>query len=181
MTAAIDPSKQSKRSTTLRDERLQQLMENCQQEVLRQIIGPFGLKPAMLKESFNSIPHHQTERKNADTNPLRKAFGVLLCEFLTGSFTEIKTLLKERNSERNMIDQIIESMKRVIKKLKAAWDTAIDGCVSGLMTFLINSVITTSKKIVTIIRESITSLCKVFRLMKNPPEGMSSFEITREV
>src|SRR5690554_4458650 len=39
-----------RRETALRDERLQNLMESCQQEVLRQIIGPFGLTPAMFDD-----------------------------------------------------------------------------------------------------------------------------------
>ena len=40
-----------KRSSELREERFNNLLESCQQEVLRQIIGPFGLTPAM----FNDI------------------------------------------------------------------------------------------------------------------------------
>lgn len=39
-----------KRRAQLREERLEQLMESCQQEILRQIIGPFGLTPAMFQD-----------------------------------------------------------------------------------------------------------------------------------
>ena len=98
-------------------------------------------------------------------------------------------LLKERNNEQNLIDQLIVSLKRVmnriIKKLKAALEAALQGGVQGfinnLLTFLINNLITTSKKIVTIIRESLQSLWKAIKLMVNPPEGMSALEITQQV
>lgn len=127
--------------------------------------------------------------KDAGRNAMRQALGVLLHEFVNGSFVEIKTLLKERNSEENLIDRLVASLKRVmervIKKLKAALDAAIQGGVQGfisnLLTFLINNLITTSKKIVTIIRESMQSLWKAIKLMVNPPEGMSALEIARNV
>lgn len=127
--------------------------------------------------------------KDAGRNAMRQALGILLHEFVNGSFIEIKTLLKERSSEENLIDQLVASLKRVmnrvIKKLKAALDAAIQGGVQGfisnLLTFLINNLITTSKKIVTIIRESIQSLWRAIKLMMNPPEDMSTLEMTREV
>lgn len=345
--------KKSKRESTLRDERLQELMESCQQEVLRQIIGPFGLTPAMFDDkdggnvttqhnaeqgifakeseefvrsdydyaaakrkkmresvgngSMNSqefvdqytgekeptrrtnsegkqvmnaeLDHtipvkeihgqggwmknkegrtklssteenlsyttHQTNRSKSDKSPdealseakgfdkvlidpivdkakeaiekelpraserlkyhgkelvkegakeagknaMSQALGILLHEFVNGSFIEIKTQLTERNSDENLIDRLVASLKRVmnrvIKKLKSALDTAIQGGVQGfisnLLTFLINNLITTSKKIVSIIRESMHSLWHAIKLMANPPEGMSALEITREV
>ena len=127
--------------------------------------------------------------KEASKNALRQALGVVLHEFVNGSFIEIKGLLKECTSEQNLIDSLVESLKRVmnrvITKLKAALDAAIQGGVQGfisnLLTFLINNLITTSKKIVTIIRESMQSLWNAIKLMVNPPEGMTTLEITREV
>ena len=127
--------------------------------------------------------------KEFGKNALRQALGVLLHEFVNGSFVEIKTLLKERSNEQNLIDRLVASLKRVmdgvIKKLKAALEAAfqggVQGFISNLLTFLINNLITTSKKIVTVIRESMQSLWKAIKLMVNPPEGMSALEITREV
>lgn len=350
---AHQPENEPKRDSTLRDERLQQLMESCQEEVLRQIIGPFGLTPAMFDDkdggnvttqhnaeqgifakeseefkrsdydyaaakrkkmresvengSMNSqefVDHYtgekeptrrtnsegkqvmnaeldhnyptkkmhdqggwmegkkgrtklssieenliwttqKTNRSKSDRSPdealsqeqgfdkeridpivkkakeaiekelpstserlkyhgkelakegaketgknaMRHALGVLLHEFVNGSFVEIKILLKERSGEENLIDQLVSSLKRVmdrvLKKLKAALEAAfqggVHGFISNLLTFLINNLITTSKKIVTIIRESMQSLWKAIKLMVNPPEGMSALEITSNV
>lgn len=127
--------------------------------------------------------------KEAGKNAMRQALGVLLHEFVSGSFIEIKVLLVERNNEENLIDRLTASLQRVmngvIKKLKAALDAALQGGVQGfisnLLTFLINNLITTSKKIVTIIRESMQSVWRAIKLLINPPEGMSTLAITREV
>ncbi len=131
----------------------------------------------------------QEGAKDAGKNALRQALGVVLQEFVNGSFVEIKVLLKERNNEQNLIDRLIESLKRVmnrvINKLKAALEAALQGgaqgFISNLLTFLINNLITTSKKIVTIIRESMQSLWKAIKMIMNPPDGMSALEITRQV
>ncbi len=129
-----------------------------------------------------------TSAKEGGKNALRQALGVVLHEFVNGSFIEIKTLLKDCHNEKNLIDRLIKSLKRVmnrvINKLKAALEAAIQGGVQGLisnlLTFLINNLITTSAKLVTIIRESMHSLWKAIKMMVKPPEGMSPMEVTRE-
>lgn len=147
-----------------------------------------------LPSTFDRLKYHGEElvkegAKEAGMNAMRQALGVLLQEFVNGSFVEIKVVLKERSSEENLIDRLIVSLRRVmdrvINKLRAALDAAIQvgvqGFISNMLTFLINNLITTSKKIVTIIRESMQSLWKAIKLMANPPEGMSTLEITREI
>lgn len=127
--------------------------------------------------------------KDAGKNALRQAMGVVLHEFANGSFVEIKLQLKDRLDEQNLIDRLILSLKRVMNRvlnkfeivLEAVLQGGVQGFIGNLLTFLINNLITTSKKIVTIIRESMQSLWKAIKLMVNPPEGMSALEITREV
>jgi len=130
-----------------------------------------------------------TGAKEAAGNALRQALGVVLHEFVNGSFVEIKSLLKDKQPAANLIDRLTDSLKRimdrVISKLKAALDAAIQGGIQGfvsnLLTFLINNLITTSKKIVTIIRESMQSLWKAIKLMLNPPQDMPAMDVAREV
>lgn len=127
--------------------------------------------------------------KEAAKNALRQALGVVLHEFMNGSFSEIKKLLKTSHNEQNLIDQLVESLKRVMNRvinkfraaLEAAFQGGIQGFVSVLLTFLINNLITTSKKIVTIIRQSTQSLWKAIKLCLNPPIGMPASEIAREI
>jgi len=130
-----------------------------------------------------------TGAQEAGRNALRQAFGVLLHAFVNGSFIELKKVFNEHRDEKSLIDRIIESlnrvMQRVIKKLKNTLDALIEGGVQGfisnLLTFLINNLITTSKKVVTLIRESTQNLWRAIKLLANPPVDMSAVEVAREV
>ncbi|HCN71183.1 MAG TPA: hypothetical protein DIS96_05495 [Pusillimonas sp.] len=147
-----------------------------------------------LPSTSDRLKYHGAElakegSKEAGKNALRQALGIVLHEVVNGSFSEIKVLLKDRRKDQNLIDRLVESLKRVmsrvINKLKAALEAAIQGGVQGfvsnLLTFLINNLITTSKKIVAIIRESMQRLWQAIKLMVNPPQGTSTLEITRQV
>ena len=75
------PENTQKRDSALRDDRLQRLMESCQQEVLRQIIGPFGLTPAMFddKDGGNVTTQHNAEQgifaKDSERLDRKKEYG----------------------------------------------------------------------------------------------------------
>jgi hypothetical protein len=129
-----------------------------------------------------------TGAKEVGKNALRQAFGVLLHEFVNGSFIELRVLLKSRDNEHNLIDQVIEGLQRVMQrvamKLKDAWHGLIEGGVQGFisnfLTYLINCIITTSAKVVTIIREGMKGLWTAIKLMLSPPANMSTMEVARE-
>ncbi|MCD8561044.1 MAG: hypothetical protein LRY75_19990 [Shewanella xiamenensis] len=129
-----------------------------------------------------------TGAKDAGKNALRQALGVLLFEFINGSFVEMWSL-KSSFKAPGFIDRLIAAFKRVanrvINKLGSALDAAIQGGVQGfvsnLLTFTINSVVTTSAKVVTIIREGMKGLWEVVKMIANPPEHMSSDEVFRQV
>jgi len=130
----------------------------------------------------------KTSATLAVKNALRQAFGVLLQAFVSGSFTELKALLKDKESKENLIDRLISAMKRVMKrvtdKLKDALNALIEGGVQGFLsnflTYLINCVVTTSAKVVTIIREGMKGLWRAIKLIIAPPEGMPAMEVARQ-
>lgn len=166
----------------------------------------FGIDESLLRETYETGQKHIartvlvnqikkqgselaiTGAKDAGRNALRQAFGILLHEFVNGSFLEIKVIVRERN-EDNLIDRIVESLKRVMQrvvtKLRAALDAAIQGGIQGfvsnLLTFIINNFITTAKRAVTLIRESMKSLWEAIKLMISPPQGMPAMEVARQV
>jgi hypothetical protein len=119
---------------------------------------------------------------------LRQAMGVLLHEFANHSFIEVKRLILTPVNQDNFLDELIESLRkvaeRVIAKLRNALDALISGgtqgFVSNLLTFLINNFVTTAAKVVTMIREGMSSLWSVIKLLANPPEQMSSADIARQ-
>lgn len=125
----------------------------------------------------------------AATNALRQALGVLLHEFVNGSFVELKLLLKDRDSAESFIDRLIVSLKRVTERviengrqvLDAVVHGGVQGFASNLLTFMINNLVTTSKKVVSMIRESMRSLWRAIKLIINPPENITPLELMREV
>lgn len=147
-----------------------------------------------LPDTSERLKYHGEELLNtgaqeAGRNALRQAFGVVLHEYVNGSFQEIKVLFQDKHNEQSLVDRLIEGnqrvMQRVIGKLKAALEALVEGGIQGfvsnLLTFLINNLITTSKKIVALIRESMQSLWKAIKMLVNPPEGMSGMEVARAV
>jgi len=129
-----------------------------------------------------------TGAKEAGKMAMRQAFGVLIYEFVNGVFIETKQLFNKLKNE-NLIDELIAAIKRVAKRViakfkdagKAALGGGIQGFFSNLLTFLINNIVKTSAKVVTIIRESIKSIWKAIKFMVNPPKNYSAIEVTREV
>lgn len=126
--------------------------------------------------------------KEAGRNALRQALGLLLYEFVNGSFVELKQLMSKSNEE-SLIERLIAALKRVaervISKLKDALQSALQGGVQGfisnLLTFIINSVITTSAKVVTIIREGMKGLWEALKLLISPPKDQPFSEVCRQV
>lgn len=142
---------------------------------------------AQLKKQGSELA--MTGAKDAGKNALRQAMGVVLNEFVSQMFHELKGLLSRRCDEGNFIDELVSAFGRVLAKVKAKISHAIDaaksgaiqGFVSNLLTFLINNFITTSAKVVSVIREGMTGLWNAVKMMVNPPENMSSLEVARAV
>lgn len=84
--------------------------------------------------------------------------GVLMFEFVNGSYLEIAVVIKEPKQDLSLIDRVVDAMKRVLERVKNKMRDAFDALVSGgvqgfvsnFLTFIINNVITTSAKVVTI-------------------------------
>lgn len=129
-----------------------------------------------------------TGAKEAAKNALRQALGLAMHTFVHGAFVELKPIMLSAN-KTTLVDDIISAFKRVILRVKdklkhileAGLSGLIQGFVSNLITFLINNIITTAAKVVTVIREGMKGLWRAVKLMAKPPEGMSSIEIAREV
>lgn len=128
-----------------------------------------------------------TGAREAGKNALRQAMGILMFEFVNGSYLEITTIVKEREEKGNLVDRIVAAMRRVLDrvthKLKDAFDALVSGgaqgFISNFLTFVINNVVTTSAKIVTIIRESIKGIWAAVKMVVSPPEGATGMDVAR--
>ena len=130
-----------------------------------------------------------TGAKEFGKTGLRRAMGVLLFEVVNGSFVEVHKVVSQRDDQQPLLDRVVAAVERVLKrvqsKFKAAFEAffegGLQGLVSNLLTFLINNLITTSAKVVTIIREGMQELFKALKLLLWPPKEMSGAEVIRAV
>lgn len=144
------------------------------------------LSLAQLKKQGSDLA--KTGAWDAGHNALRQALGVLLHQSVTGLTQELRQLMQQ-NNRNNIVDDMIEAIKRVfeqvISRLREALDAAVQGGVQGfasnLLTFLINNLVTTSAKIVTAIREGMKGLWRAVKILIHPPQNMSRIDVCREV
>jgi len=143
------------------------------------------LKAQAKKQSAELL---STSVREAGRNALRQATGVLLNEFVNSSYVEVSAIVRSPAPAENLVDRISQALERTVQRVASrmhdAFDALVDGGVQGLvsnvLTFLINNLITTSAKIVTIIRESLNALWQAFKLVCRPPQDMSGMDVARE-
>lgn len=176
-----DPGKTNSESFGVDKELLQETVKTAENHIQRE-----QMKDQIKKQGIELASTGLSAAKN---QALRQAFGVLLHEFVQHSFIEINRLVRTPLAQENFLDELIASLKnvaeRVISKTKHALEALISGGVQGfasnLLTFLINNFVTTAAKVVTMIREGMSSLWRAVKLLLNPPEHMSAVDLAREV
>lgn len=120
---------------------------------------------------------------------LRQAMGLLLTELVNGLFNEIKTLIKHGvEAGKSLLEEIRGRLFKVIqavaKKIPDAaaqlFHGGISGFMSNLMTFVLNSFLSTAKRFVTAIREGLIGLFRAFKTILFPPEHLTKDEALQE-
>lgn len=123
--------------------------------------------------------------KEAAMMGVRQALGMLLTELVSQLFNEIKDLYRQGvSSGKALLQELKFRAKKIIdallKKLPNALNQIFEGGLSGvasnLITFLINTFITTAKNVVKIIREGLLSLFKAFKMILFPKKGTNKRE-----
>lgn len=121
---------------------------------------------------------------------LRQILGMILKDLASGLIDDVKQLIREGfQSLKHLADLLHARLLATAKNIKEKWADFLKeggmagfaGLLSNLITLLINSFVTTAKRIVTIIRESTLAVIRSIKLIALPPEGMSGSEIAMEV
>lgn len=118
----------------------------------------------------------------------QQAFGVLLVEFFSSSFREIRNAFNERLEGETLYKDIKIRLKRIGHNISSKWKDVfqgfsygfISGFISNLITVIVNMFVTTAKRIVRMIREGVFSLLKALKLILFPPASMSYQEVMHE-
>lgn len=120
---------------------------------------------------------------------LRQSMGVLLTELVNGLFNEIKILIKHGvKAGKSLLEEIRDRLLKVIqlvaKKIPDAaaqlFHGGVSGFISNLLTFVLNSFLSTAKRFVTAIREGLIGLFKAFKTILFPRKGQTNDEALQE-
>ena len=131
-----------------------------------------------------------TGAKDAGKMALHSVIGIVLHDLIKGMMIEIKILVKEFGNEsfKEIFTRFKNRLQTIWEDLKAKWKDIIAGSLesailsffSNILVFVINTIFTTLKKIVQIIRAGFNSLYKAIKILVNPPKDMPKDEVMRE-
>lgn len=128
--------------------------------------------------------------KEAGKLAMRQVLGLILKELATGVIDDIRHVIRQGFQSLEHLASLLrarmEAMAETIKQKWAAFlaegaAAGLTGLLSSLITLVINSFITTAKRVVTIIREATLAVVKSIKLIVSPPEGMTGGQIAGEV
>ena len=130
----------------------------------------------------------ETGGQQAMANGLRAAIGVLLTDLAQSVFHEIKLLLRHGlDASKSLLEELRLRLEKMLGSLAAKVPEAlgqlleggVGGFLSNLLTFVINSFLSTATRVVTAIREGLLGILNAARTMLFPPEGMTQEQAVR--
>lgn len=119
---------------------------------------------------------------------IKQALGILLTKVVNIVFREVKFYIREgieftsqtiSDIRNRLLSEIKGLLKEIPEILSSALEGGISGFVSNLLTFLLNSVFSTVKKLVTVIREGLVGIYKAIKIIFFPPKGMTTEDVWR--
>jgi hypothetical protein len=128
--------------------------------------------------------------KEAGKQALRQVIGIILKELASGLIEDVKLIVRDGFQSIEQLASLLRArLLALAEQIKAKWtayltegvSAGLAGLMSNLVTLLINSFLTTAKRVVTIIRECTLAVVRSVKLIVAPPAGMSGQEIVIEV
>lgn len=121
----------------------------------------------------------------------QQALGVVLVEFLSNLMTEIRDWARngrQGHQGRSLLGELRERCLRVARSCAAKWSDAlaalgkgfVGGLLASLVTTLLNTFETTTKRLMRILREGSQSLLGALRILIAPPANMEWRERVHE-
>jgi hypothetical protein len=121
---------------------------------------------------------------------VRQAVSSFITELINAIFDEIRDCcMRVKKLGEKWYKGLSERLKRIGARIAGNWkkfleagkDGFISGFCSNIVTVIINIFVTTSKRIVQLIREGFFSLVKAIKLLLNPPADMTKSQLFDEV
>lgn len=163
-------------------ERIRQIDEKARKEYNANINKEYYTSKKFLK---NTASTGVNEGMKMGT---QQAFGYLLVEFFSSSIIEITDVYNNRLKGESLYKDIEIRLTRIGRNVADKWKGVVEGFSTGfisgflsnLITTIINMLVTTSKRLVRMIREGVFSLLKAVKLIFSPPVDMSFIETMHE-
>lgn len=128
-----------------------------------------------------------TGAKDSTKMIVYSALGMILRDFFKGLMIEIKKTFKEFGNEsfsdifkrfKDRIHYIWDDIKKKWENIFASsLEAGIQAFLSNLVVFAVNTIFTTLKRIVQVIRAGFTSLYNAIKIIINPPKDMPKEDI----
>ena len=183
---SLSDSEQNKldRLKEINDEQFIAEYEGSQRDIDRAVDKAYYTSSKPYKEAV------LTGAKDAGKMALHSVIGIVLHDLIKGMMIEIKILVKEFGNEsfKEIFTRFKNRLQTIWEDLKAKWKDIIAGSLesailsffSNIIVFVINTIFTTLKKIVQIIRAGFNSLYQAIKILVNPPKDMPKDEVMRE-
>lgn len=121
---------------------------------------------------------------------VRQIVGIILKDLATGLIEDVKTVLRKGfRSVEHLLMLLRKRLNSLAEMIITKWmdyladglSAALSGLMSTLVTLVINSFLTTAKRVVTIIRESTLAVVRSIKMIVAPPAGFSANQVAIEV
>lgn len=131
-------------------------------------------------EQFRKACLH-TSAKEGGKMAFQAATGVVLVEFFSACFDEIGDWYRNGAQEARLGTELKRRMEHISQRVASRWKAVfvaagtgfISGLLSNLVTVMINTFLTTAKRVVRMIREGALSLLEACKTLLIRPEGMT--------
>ena len=116
------------------------------------------------------------------------AMGAMLVEFFTASFDEIGDWYRNGAQEAHLGTELKRRMECIVQRVASRWQEVlvaagtgfISGLLSNLVTVMINTFLSTAKRVVRMIRQGALSLLEACKTLLIRPEGMTFTQAIHE-
>lgn len=129
-----------------------------------------------------------TSLKEGGKMAFQQAFGLMLVEFFSATFDELKDFYRNGAIHDKIWPELRSRMERVASRVGKQWKSAlaaggagfVAGVLSNLVTVFLNTLKTTGKRAVRMFREGFMSLLRAIKMLAFPPQGMTLREGAHE-
>ncbi len=131
----------------------------------------------------------KTGAQEAARMGFQQALGLMLVELIEALFDEAAVYLRDRPGlDGTLIPRLRASLETIARRVVSKWreavaafrDGAISGFLSNLVTVLLNMIVTTSKRVVRVLREGVFSLGRAVKLIVAPPDHLTPAQAMHE-